>query len=340
MGVTSGSERGITGRAWRWALAAALVGAAAGCGARGPSDLTEYLPAQADIVVHADGRRVFKGDVFERIKKVRDASLPLRWGWDRLVKAGVDPERNVEEIVVGLTYGAETTDFGAVVRGAFVPRDVIAYFKEVAGKGGEIRTERHAGRDLHTATARKLALAVVSRRIVLVGTPAWVRLMLDRAEGKGPGVRSRPGFAALLGGAPKDQSIWGAAIVSDAARARAVKRDSVERLITGAVLGADLATGIRAQLTADCDSDAGPIELQKRLNGLVAQLRDMAEYFQPLGAEALAEGLGGGTKGKQFLVSLSVPMDKIELYLGMVAAGVKERNERRGPGAPSSAPAP
>ncbi|MGA2436404.1 MAG: hypothetical protein ABSG25_14095 [Bryobacteraceae bacterium] len=222
-------------------------------------------------------------------------------------RTGVDPRRDIAEIVVMVSGNNPDAKALLAVRGAFD----LAKIKAAKAPGvtiGEyhgISMVTGSREDATTKRNQPYAIALVSPVLVVVGDPESVRAAIDR-QGKPGGLNS--GLAAQAELLAKSNDIWVAGRVPPEVKAKMAASpmtamfQSTRQFGGGLKFGANIRFGFELVNSTPADAKA----ISDMLRGFIA----MAGATQKQEAQAALQNIDMHVEGSTVKIALSVPEDE------------------------------
>lgn len=150
-------------------------------------DLLSLLPADVELVADLDVTQLRAWSDLPRIRPHIDRWIPPA--------AGVDPLAVVDLLIVGVAQtGTDAGETVALARGRFSIEQIESAWRSSLSTDSSVQRQPYHGYGVLTAEQR--ALAFVTERTMVMGTPAEVRRVLDLARGDELGFR-HPGMAGV-----------------------------------------------------------------------------------------------------------------------------------------------
>lgn len=133
------------------------------------------LPGGAVVWGRIDAPALFAASYGSEVVALLEKYLRLARG------AGLDPEQDIEEVVLGV-YATAGSDVAAVARGRFRADEIARSIREnpVAAHGKEIRINSFAGFEVYVVDAA--AMVPVTDQTLVFGSEIGIRRVLERIE--------------------------------------------------------------------------------------------------------------------------------------------------------------
>lgn len=213
------SDRGSVGnRGGRvlalWTVACAIAGSVGTSALAVPE--TAWLPAESQLVVRVRYSDLGGSALFRRLMKSKPMFKEELAHVDRFITdAGIDPVRDLDSALIA-TDGRDRGDSVAVLAGQLRLKDLGPRL-EKRGAAMEKRgavvlyTLARSGAGGRLPGLSATVVAMPRDGAALIGTSAWVRLAVDRIEGRGQGAAGSATMGALLRRLDETATIWTAA---------------------------------------------------------------------------------------------------------------------------------
>jgi hypothetical protein len=318
----------IAARQMACLLCTLSLGLAVGCGGKGGvSDPMKLVPADSRVLVSVNVTRLRQTQFKDRLLQLRDRSESLKKKWDSMVqKAGLDPIRDIDTLVVALPYrgeakGEQGSEAAIIAVGRFNQPGLIAWFKDSAGQG--YKETKHGSRTIYS-NASGNHVAFINSTTCVVGDATQVKKILDLADGKGQSAAQTPKLVELKNRVTGSQTAWGVVLVPDEVSKRAKDSDSPLKAVISIVAGVDFAAGMEIDFRADCTDDNEAKSLTDKFNNLVKELVE-SPMFGSLGFSGMVSELKGTQEGKVFHVRGNLPQAKLDDLIKKIEEAFKAK---------------
>lgn len=164
------------------------------------------LPADTDVVLGINIKRLRKSAAFDDIIKMARERPDYQKGFGELKKAGINIERDLDTVLLGVRYGANGSDPDGVVlvaEGRFHPKRLIRVLRK---KNSDMKTLRHAGVSYYTLDADG-SLAILGRRVILAENDR-MRDVIDLFKGRGKSLATSTRFKGILSRTDTGRDLW------------------------------------------------------------------------------------------------------------------------------------
>lgn len=340
----------------RNAIAALILIAALGLAAfalvrsRPPESLRsrslEAVPAGALVVAMADldalrktplGPKIFSPDRdLPGLGKVRDV-------------CGIDPMERVREIVLAIPASGEEGDFGVVASGDVPDEELLNCAAKVIEKRGGRPVVSTVGsfRTVRDATMVLTGAEIATKKggPILFGAGAYLRAMIDAADGRVPTIRSSVAHARL-GEQVRGATVRATVVLTPKQRedlAKSLAEEggprSAASIVAGA-LGATVGETVVLHGVIACDDPAGCAEVATLLKrARDARAADVATKI--VGFSRLLEGIQIQAEGETVQITAQVPAEEAATLFERLLVLRGTRHPMPRPTAePSAEPAP
>lgn len=195
------------------ALFAGVPTAHAGDGVKALS----LLPADTTIVLNINFKRLRKSSSYGDILSAAKARPDYKEGVADLKKAGIDLEKDVDTLMLGVRGDANGGDADGVVliaEGRFNPKRLIKVLRK---KNSDMKTRQHKGVKYYTLDDDG-SLAILGRRVILAENKRMPSV-IDLHKGRGSSVAGDRGFRKLRARIDTAKDVWFVAEIPKSKRA-------------------------------------------------------------------------------------------------------------------------
>jgi len=314
-------------------------------GSPGPDELA-YIPPDARMVAFANVREIMDSELHQKLRGLQPRSGDGLAAFE--AQTGVDVTRDVDYVLATAFGGPDGTGAGqrppggsaagqrqgpplVMVRGRF---DAVRIEGLVRSKGGVVEEYKGVRLVTHTDHGMAGALAFLEPGLLGMGSAAAVKTAIDTQKGHAASVTGNKELMRLVGEA-SDGNVWAVSRFDAIAPGR-LPSAVADRLppinwltVTGHVNG-----GIKASVRAETRDDAAAKNLRDMVQGMLA-LAKMQTGSQA-GFADVVNSIELGGDGKNVSLSMSLPVQAIDLLVGLHAAG--RRNQESSPGSSLEAP--
>ena len=293
-------------------------GGCAGPGARTatPAGALSLLPAETQIVVSFDFRKIRTTPVWQQLSQLAaDDPADRKIVEELTARTGLDPFRHIHRVIAAFPDDARQAGaFAVLFEGeALDEKRLLTYARDQARlRGGSIEQKPHGKRTLWVGQQAggqpELAGFFLDRHRFVLGGGGWAEKVAELADGVSQA--SAAGNTSLVHLAERvgsGRAIWLAAIVPPATRQRlmADPRFGVQASVMRLGLGADLAPGLSAELTAELSNQDDARALVSRMTEfLVAAKRSPKALL--LGAGPYLDGIRADASGPTVRVRAAI----------------------------------
>lgn len=188
-------------------LAVALVSSLATRAHAGTGvDAAALLPADTDVVLSINVKRLRKSAAFDDILKLARERDDYKKGFGELKKAGINLERDIDTLMLGVRYGTAGADPDGVVlvaEGRFRAKRLVRLLRK---KNADMKTEHHAGVTYYTLDSDG-SLAILGRRVILAENNR-IRDVINLFKGKGDSLGKNKHFKQMLSKTDTGRDLW------------------------------------------------------------------------------------------------------------------------------------
>jgi hypothetical protein len=272
------------------------------------------VPADTRVLMGFDVARLVKSPLYTRMKAERGVDDPFRELRDKL---GLDPERDIETVVV-----AAGSQGGRGVVLAFGRFDRHTLAREVEKHKG-VTWKQHAGTTVYLfdETSRSSgALAFLSDEVVVAGERGAVERTVGNHQ-NGTTLRSNTQLMALLGRVKPGSAFWMAGDQSALSRlplqapAPGGGGGRIELpALQGVTVTGEVDPALNLDVVGDAADPAAAAKLADVVRGLVALMTLQAGQKPEL--QQLAAAVSVTTEGKHVRVGLRLPYDLLDTLKG------------------------
>lgn len=296
--------RGAARAAGLVALAAAVTLGA--CRGESPADAMRVIPAEANVVVRVDVKRLRGTPLHQRILAWLNRNDYFLWKVENIAKkSGLDVRRDVDALVLGAAGPVAEdgrAEYAIVAVGRFDRARVVSWYQDwVRGEGGEPKEQRHGQYVFYSGKDGSTNLAVPTSRLLLVGSKAWMPKMLDLAARKGQDLRSRPDMSGLLAQTAAPRIAWVVAHVTEAQRHSLAATELPLRSLTAVVASVDSSEklGLELELRTSHTAPAEAKALADKLRGMIDEAR-RSDAVARAGLSAVLQAVVAAADGATF----------------------------------------
>lgn len=175
------------------------------------ADYLALVPKEASVLFYAnlhDLRNTPLGEEFRLDEDDEDYR-------DFVERTGVAPEKDIDACWIGTLTGKMEDKGGVIATGRFDEKRIVKYFKEESRNEFEETTYR--GYTIFSAKDHEdnPDMVFLDARAVVVGSPVWVRAVLDRAKGDSESVMKNPAMAQQIEKVREGNQLWGVVNLAD-----------------------------------------------------------------------------------------------------------------------------
>jgi hypothetical protein len=297
----------------------------------------QYVPADARLVAFANVRDLMDSELRQKLLELNPRREPIPDAPDGtnpdgsprvdfLRDAGIDPERDVDAVVVAFLgpSGDENDRPLLLAKGRFDDDLIETVIRQ---RGGQV--EEYGGVRLlsHREDDRAVALAFVEPDLVAAGALDSVRRAIDVKAGSQPGIATNPQVMAMIGDVD-DGNAWAVGRFDALRSAGPLPEQMASQLpaINWFAASGHVNGGIDGLLRVEARDEAAAQNLRDVLQGFLALARLQAGPLEQF--RGLLESVTLGGQGTTVSMTFSVPASAIDALAAL-------RNERRGARAPS-----
>jgi hypothetical protein len=193
-------------RSFPFALAAALVVFSPPAFAGNGMEALKLLPEDTNIVLNVNFKRLRGSKAYNEILSVARARDAYKSGVADLKKAGIDLERDVDTLVLGVRGqmgGGDPDGVVLVAEGRFRPARLIKLMRE---KNADMKSRSHAGVTYYTLD-NDGSLAILGKRVILAEN-SRMAAVIDLFKGKGPSLATTRAFKGLISKTDTGKDLW------------------------------------------------------------------------------------------------------------------------------------
>jgi hypothetical protein len=232
------------------------------------NDPLQLVPGDAQLLLQLDLAALRRAAATAALLK------PERSG-GAAVRLGFDPRRDLDTVLFGAGSGRGQLDFVVLLAGRVEERRVLEALRKQRQPLEEQQRRRHR---LYSAPRGERVYLIFPRDgLMAVVSEGWVERLLDRLEGRGPGVTARSELARRIGPV-RGRAAWAISLLSPASGQLAARRLGWAELGQLATLQASLeadANRVLVQGAAHFRETAAARAFEQRLRGLLRE-RDLA----------------------------------------------------------------
>jgi hypothetical protein len=319
------------------------------------------FPAEATVVVSVDFRRVRETGLWKQLAQLAGEDPQDGKVITGMVAAtGFDPFRQVNRIVAAFPEEARSSGaFGIVIEtdpGAKIDRPrLLAYLQaEARRRGDELITRQRRGRTFWTgATAaggdagagdagadadplgRGAAGFFLDDHHFVLGAGGWAQRMADIADRATPTparLVDQPVLNRLVGRISGGRSIWMAALVPEATRARlmANPRFGADAAVMRFGANVDLGPALAAELVAELSNQADAAQLISKVDKYLVAAKKSPEVLL-LGVAPYLDGVKTEVEGPNARIRVQLPAAQTEELVGRLVGLLRLRRGGRAP---------
>jgi hypothetical protein len=323
------------------------------------SDPTLRLfPADATVVLSLDFRRVRQSGLWTQLAALAGDDPADRQLIDGMVAAtGFDPFRQIHRLVAAFPEEArQSRAFGIVLEGDKIDRARLLAFLQgdARRRGGDIVEQQRGGRTFWASPDWKpRPLAAVGDAGVpaepgagtagfflddthfVLGGGGWAERMADLADNVGPNggrATDQPALTRLIARVARGRSIWMAAVVPPATRARLMANPSFGSDASVMRFGAscDLGPALAGDLVAELSNQADAGVLVGKVNTFLQAAKKSPEVLL-LGVAPYLDGVKAEVDGPDARVRFQLPAAQTEELVGRLVGFLRLRRTGRAP---------
>jgi hypothetical protein len=300
------------------------------------------MPAQTTVVLSLDFRRVRQTTLWKQLAQLAGDDPDDKRLIDGMVAAtGFDPFTQVHRLVAGFPEEARRSRaFAVVFEGDKIDRArMLAYVQaDARRRGGEVVVRSRKGREFWASPTWSPALPAsaspdatgagddtadaggtgvagffLDDHHFVLGGGGWAERMADLADGPGPRALDEPAFARLVDRVARGRSIWLAAVVPAATRARLIAnpRFGADAAVMRFGASADLGPALAADLVAELSNQADARGLVDKVNAFVAAAKKSSEVLL-LGVAPYLDGVKAEVDGPDARIRVQLPAAQTE----------------------------
>jgi hypothetical protein len=292
---------------------------------RGPEEL-KYLPGDAAVVAYANVRDVMNSELRQRLRKFEGVTDEGRSEFKN--QTGIDIETDIDHVVACMgapAAGAERTGL-VVVSGRFDTSKIEAMALQHGGKSEQYKGTRllvmvPEGKGEGDAAHPQMAMGILGKGVVALGTVDMVRRAVDRGAGGG-NVLANTELMRLVG-QMGGESMWAVGRF-DALSAQATLPTEVsERIppITWFSAAGKVNGGLQAVVKAEAKDEQAAANLRDIVRGFVA-LAKMQTSNKPAVQKMLPDVQLSGD-GKEVAISFAVTNEMLDAFEAGRAMGAQ-----------------
>jgi hypothetical protein len=300
-----------------------------------PAGALSLLPAEAQIVVSFDFRKIRSTPVWQQLSKLAAEDPGDRKLVQELTtRTGLDPFRHIHRVIAAFPDDARQAGaFAVLFEGeALDEKRLLTYARDQARlRGGSIEQRQHGKRTLWTGQRvvgqPELSGFFLDRHRFVLGGGGWAEKVADLADGVSQA--SAAGNTTLVRLAERvgsGRAIWLAAIVPEGTRQRlmADPRFGVQGAVMRLGLGADLAPGLSADLTAELSNQDDARALVARMTEFLAAAKRSPKALL-LGAGPYLDGIRAEAEGPTARVRVGIDQAQTAELLRRLQATRQQR---------------
>jgi hypothetical protein len=298
-----------------------MAGCRGGCVGPGgrtatPAGALSLFPAESQIVVSFDFRKIRSTPVWQQLSQMAaDDPGDRKILQELTARTGLDPFRHIHRVIAVFPDDARQAGaFAVLFEGeALDQKRLVTYARDQARlRGTDIEQRPHGKRTLWTArrTAGQPELSgfFLDRHRFVLGGGGWAERMADLADGASQAsAAGNPTLVHLAERVGSGRAIWLAAIVPESTRQRlmADPRFGVQGSVMRLGLGADLAPGLSAELTAELSNQDDARALVERMTEFLAAAKRSPKALL-LGAGPYLDGIRAKATGPTVRVQVAI----------------------------------
>ena len=174
------------------------------------------MPADTSAIVNINFKRLRGSSVYSDILDTAKARESYKEGVADLKKAGIDLEKDVDTLLLGVRTGAGGSGDGVVLvaEGRFSPARLLRVLRK---KNSDMKTRRHKGVKYYELKDEG-SIAILGRRVVLAEN-ARMPSVIDLYKGRGKGITSKRVFKKLAAKIDRKKDVWFAMEIPKSQRA-------------------------------------------------------------------------------------------------------------------------
>jgi hypothetical protein len=291
----------------------------------GPAEL-KYLPGDAAVVAYANVRDVMNSELRQRLRKFDGVTDEGRSEFKN--QTGIDIETDIDHVVACMgapAAGAERTGL-VVVSGRFDTSKIEAMALQHGGKSEQYKGTRllvmvPEGKGEGDAPHPQMAMGILGKGVVALGTVDMVRRAVDRGAGGGS-VLANTELMRLVG-QMGGESMWAVGRF-DALSAQATLPTEVsERIppITWFSAAGKVNGGLQAVVKAEAKDEQAAANLRDIVRGFVA-LAKMQTSNKP-GVQKMLPDVQLSGDGKEVAISFAVTNEMLDAFEAARAMGAQ-----------------
>jgi hypothetical protein len=292
---------------------------------RGPEEL-KYLPGDAAVVAYANVRDVMNSDLRQRLRKFEGVTDEGRSEFKN--QTGIDIETDIDHVVACMGAPAEGSERSGlvVVAGRFDTSKIEAMALQHGGKSEQYKGTRllvmvPEGKGEGDAPHPQMAMGILGKGVVALGTVDMVRRAVDRGAGGG-NVLANTELMRLVG-QMGGESMWAVGRF-DALSAQATLPTEVsERIppITWFSAAGKVNGGLQAVVKAEAKDEQAAANLRDIVRGFVA-LAKMQTSNKP-GVQKMLPDVQLSGDGKEVAISFAVTNEMLDAFEAGRAMGAQ-----------------
>jgi hypothetical protein len=320
-----------------------------GDGQPGADPSLALFPADATVIMSVDFRRVRQTSLWKQLAQLAgDDPEDGRLITGLVAATGFDPFRQVHRIVAAFPEEARKSGgFGVVIEGDKIDRArLLTYLQaEARRRGSDLVTHERRGRTFWaapgwaapdasaTADSSGTAGFFLDDQHFVLGGGGWAARMADIADAVSPRPAravDQPALNRLVGRVAGGRSIWLAALVPEATRARlmANPRFGPDAAVMRFGASADLGPALDGNLVAELSNQADAAQLVAKVENFLAAAKKSPEVLL-LGVAPYLDAVKADTEGPNARIRFQLPAAQTDELVGRLVGLLRLRRGGR-----------